>query len=65
MAFSDILRATQQLGLVRAADRMFTGSTEGIADAFDLQRDQLIGRYNDLFEAFGQLETVSRETPGE
>ena len=51
----------KQLGLVRAADRMFTGSTEGIGDAFDLHRDQLIRRYNDLFEAFGQLETVLEE----
>ena len=51
----------KQLGLVRAADRMFTGSTEGIADAFDLHRDQLIRRYNDLFDAFGQLETVLEE----
>lgn len=51
----------KQLGLVRAADRMFTGSTEGIADAFDLHRDQLVRRYNDLFDAFGQLETVIEE----
>ena len=51
----------KQLGLVRAADRMFTGSTEGIADAFDLHRDQLIRRYEDLFDAFGQLETVLEE----
>jgi hypothetical protein len=51
----------KQLGLVRAADRMFTGSTEGIGDAFDLHRDQLVRRYNDLFEAFGQLETVLEE----
>jgi chromosome segregation ATPase len=51
----------KQLGLVRAADRMFTGSTEGIADAFDLHRDQLIRRYEDLFSAFGQLETVLEE----
>jgi hypothetical protein len=51
----------KQLGLVRAADRMFTGSTEGIADAFDLHREQLIGRYESLFDAFGQLETVLEE----
>jgi hypothetical protein len=51
----------KQLGLVRAADRMFTGSSDGIADAFELHRDQLIRRYNDLFEAFGQLETVLEE----
>jgi phage shock protein A len=51
----------RQLGLVRAADRMFTGSTEGIADAFDLHRDQLVRRYEDLFDAFGQLETVLEE----
>jgi chromosome segregation ATPase len=51
----------KQLGLVRAADRMFTGSTEGIADAFDLHRDQMVRRYEDLFDAFGQLETVLEE----
>jgi chromosome segregation ATPase len=51
----------KQLGMVRAADRMFTGSTEGIADAFDLHRDQLIRRYESLFDAFGQLETVLEE----
>jgi chromosome segregation ATPase len=51
----------KQLGLVRAADRMFTGSTDGIADAFDLHRDQLIHRYEDLFDAFGQIETVLEE----
>src|SRR5919106_4129894 len=51
----------KQLGLVRAADRMFTGSTEGISDAFDLHRDQLVRRYEDLFDAFGQLETVLEE----
>jgi chromosome segregation ATPase len=51
----------KRLGLVRAADRMFTGSTSGIADAFDLHRDELVRRYNDLFEAFGQLEAVIEE----
>jgi chromosome segregation ATPase len=51
----------RQLGLVRAADRMFTGSTEGIADAFNLHRDELIRRYESLFDAFGQLETVLEE----
>lgn len=51
----------KRLGLVRAADRMFTGSTSGIADAFDLHRDELVRRYNDLFNAFGQLEAVIEE----
>jgi len=51
----------KQLGLVRAADRMFTGSTEGIADAFDLHRDEMIRSYESLFDAFGQLETVLEE----
>ena len=59
--FVTFYRLRQQLGLVRAADRMFTGSTEGIADAFDLHRDQLIRRYEGLFNAFGQLETVLEE----
>lgn len=48
----------KRLGLVRAADRMFTGSAEGISDAFDLHRDQLVRRYNELLDAVSQLEMV-------
>ena len=48
----------KRLGLVRAADRLFTGSADGISDAFDLHRDQLVRRYNELLNAVSQLEMV-------
>jgi hypothetical protein len=48
----------KRLGLVRAADRLFTGSASGISDAFDLHRDQLVRRYNELLDAVSQLEMV-------
>ena len=48
----------KRLGLVRAADRLFTGSADGISDAFDLHRDQLVRRYNELLDAVSQLEMV-------
>ncbi|MDP3696545.1 MAG: hypothetical protein Q8R55_00765 [Candidatus Taylorbacteria bacterium] len=46
------------LGLVRAADAQFTGSAEGIADAYDLHRETLINRWNQLCDAVSQVETT-------
>lgn len=51
----------KRLGLVRAADRMFTGSPSGISDAFDLHRDEMVRRYRSLFDAVSQVETVVEE----
>lgn len=48
----------QALGLVRAADRQFTGSVDGISDAFDLHHDQLVRQFNGLRDAVSQVETV-------
>src|SRR5262249_26142416 len=48
----------KRLGLGAGADRLFTGSAEGIADAFDLHRDELVRRYNDLLNAVSQFEAV-------
>src|SRR5262245_20117844 len=46
------------LGLVRAADRQFTGSVQGISDAFDLHQNKLIKQYNGLRDAISQVESV-------
>jgi phage shock protein A len=51
----------KRLGLVRAADRMFTGSASGISDAFDLHRDEMVRRYRSLFDSVSQVETVVEE----
>jgi len=56
--FATFYGLRKRLGLVRAADRLFTGSTSGISDAFDLHRDQLVRRYKDLLDAVSQLEMV-------
>ena len=46
------------LGLVRAADRQFTGSVQGISDAFDLHQNKLVKQYNGLRDAIAQVEAV-------
>ena len=56
--FATFYGLRKRLGLVRAADRLFTGSADGISDAFDLHRDQLVRRYNELLSAVSQLETA-------
>jgi len=56
--FATFYGLRKRLGLVRAADRLFTGSADGISDAFDLHRDELVRRYNELLSAVSQLETV-------
>ena len=48
----------QALGLVRAGDRQFTGSVQGISDAFDLHQNKLIKQYNGLRDAIAQVESV-------
>lgn len=45
-------------GIVDAADAQFTGSTDGIAAAFDMQQDKLIKQYQDLRDAISEVETV-------
>jgi hypothetical protein len=51
-------RLRKALGLVRAADRQFTGSVQGISDAFDLQQNKLVKQYNGLRDAIAQVEAV-------
>jgi hypothetical protein len=49
------------LGLIRAGDRQFTGSVQGISDAFDLHQNKLIKQYNGLRDAIAQVEAVSEQ----
>lgn len=48
----------KSMGLVRAADRQFTGSAEGIRDAFDLHQNKLVKTYQELRDAISQVEVT-------
>jgi hypothetical protein len=54
-------RLRKALGLVRAADRQFTGSVQGISDAFDLHQNKLVKQYNGLRDAIAQVESVMEQ----
>lgn len=44
--------------ILDAAHRQFTGSAEGIADAYDIQQDRMIRQFNELRDAISQVEGV-------
>jgi chromosome segregation ATPase len=46
------------LGIARAADRQFTGSAAGIADAAEIERINLVNDYNELLEAVSGVENA-------
>lgn len=48
----------QALGLVRAADAQFTGSADGIADAYDLQHEKLVSEYKQFMSALAEVESA-------
>jgi chromosome segregation ATPase len=48
----------QALGLVRAADAQFTGSADGISDAYDLQREKLVTEYKQFMSALAEVESA-------
>ncbi len=56
--FVSFWKVRKALGLVRAADRQFTGSVRGISDAFDIQRDDMVKQYKGLRDAIAQVESV-------
>ena len=49
------------LGIARAADRQFTGSARGIADAFDIQQDNMVHQFQELRDAIAEVEAVSED----
>lgn len=56
--FFTFYRWRKALGFIRAADAQFTGSAQGISDAFDLHHDQLVKQYNALEDSVAQVEVV-------
>jgi chromosome segregation ATPase len=48
----------QAMGLVRAADAQFTGSADGISDAYDLHHEQLVHEYKEFFSALSEVESA-------
>jgi hypothetical protein len=54
-------KVRKALGLVRAADRQFTGSVQGISDAFDLHQNKLVKQYGGLRDAISQVEAVMEQ----
>ena len=48
----------KSLGLIRAADRQFTGSVGGVRDAFDIHREKLVRQFNELRDAVAEVEGI-------
>ena len=56
--FITFYKLRKALGLARAADAQFTGSAEGISDAYDLHHDQLVHEYKEFFQALSEVESA-------
>ncbi|MDZ7360393.1 MAG: hypothetical protein ONB46_06660 [candidate division KSB1 bacterium] len=56
--FITFYRVRKALGLVRAANKQFTGSTSGIRDAFDIEMNQKVQEYKQLESAVAEVENV-------
>jgi hypothetical protein len=56
--FITFYRLRKALGLVRAANKQFTGSVGGIRDAFDLEVNQKVQEYKQLESAVAEVENV-------
>jgi chromosome segregation ATPase len=56
--FVSFYKIRQALGIARAADKQFTDSAAGIADAADIEHDNLVTDYNQLLDAVSQVENA-------
>ncbi|MCK5058479.1 MAG: hypothetical protein KAT34_17625 [Candidatus Aminicenantes bacterium] len=45
-------------GIIKAADRQFTGSVDGISAAFDIQKDTMVTQFHGLRDAIAEVETI-------
>lgn len=61
LRFITFYKWRKALGLIRAADAQFTGSTQGISDAFDLHHDKIVRQYNELENSVAQIDVVLEE----
>jgi hypothetical protein len=59
--FFTFYRWRKSLAIQRAADRQFTGSSEGISDAFELERKKMAANFEKLRGAVGLLQSVLDE----
>ncbi|MDO8470097.1 MAG: hypothetical protein Q7S84_03755 [bacterium] len=59
--FFTLYKLRKTLGLVRAADRQFSGSVEGISDAFDITHDDMVTRYKGFRDAVSQVEAIAEQ----
>lgn len=59
--FISFYKARKALGLARAADEQFTGSAQGISDAFDIQQDNLVRQFQQYREAVAEIEAQAEE----
>jgi hypothetical protein len=59
--FFSFYKARKALGLVRAANRQFTGSVQGISDAFDLTHEKYVANYNGLLTAVAEVESIAEQ----
>ena len=51
----------QARGIIQAADEQFTGSVDGIGDAFEMHRDTMVERFTGLRDAISEVEAVLEE----
>lgn len=56
--FITFYKFRQSMGIARAADAQFTSSSDGISDAYDIHREQLIKEYQDFLNALSEVETA-------
>src|SRR5882757_5878817 len=56
--FITFYKFRQAAGVARAADAQFTSSADGISDAYDIHREQLIKEYKEFLNALSEVETA-------
>ena len=45
-------------GIIKAADEQFSGSVDGIAAAFDIQKDKMVNQFHGLRDAIAEVEAI-------
>jgi DNA repair exonuclease SbcCD ATPase subunit len=56
--FVTFYKFRKTMGVARAADAQFTSSADGISDAYDIHREQLIKEYQEFLNALSEVETA-------
>jgi chromosome segregation ATPase len=56
--FITFYKFRKAMGVTRAADAQFTSSSDGISDAYDIHREQMIKEYQDFLSALSEVESA-------